>query len=45
MSDLNMFNVKMSDFASILLYGFILVIKLRKFDFENYLKVILKVIF
>ena len=33
-SDLNMCYGKMSDFVSIPLFGFALVIKLRNFDFE-----------
>ena len=36
MSDLNMFNEKMSDFASFALFGFTLVIKLTNFDFESH---------
>ena len=36
MSDGNMFLGKMSDFVSIPLFGFTLVIKLRYFDFESH---------
>ena len=35
-SDLNMSHGKMSDFVSIPLFGFTLVIKLRNFDFDGY---------
>ena len=35
-SDLDMSHEKMSDFVSFLLFGFVLVIKLRSFDFENH---------
>ena len=35
-SDLNMSRGKMSDFDSIPLFGFSLVIKLRNFDFESH---------
>ena len=35
-SDLNMSHGKMSDFASFLLFGFTLIIKLRNFDFESH---------
>ena len=35
MSDLNMFDRKMSDFVSFPLLGFNLVIKLRYFDFKS----------
>ena len=35
-SDLNMFNGKMSDFVSFSLFGFILVIKLRNFGIKGY---------
>ena len=34
-SDLNMSHGKSSDFVAFLLFGFILVIKLRSFDFES----------
>ena len=34
--DLNMSHGKMSDFVSVPLFGFNLVIKLRNFDFENH---------
>ena len=36
MSDLNMPHGKMSDFVSFSSFGFILVIKLRNFDFESH---------
>ena len=36
MSDLNMPYEKMSDFVSLPLFGFTLVIKLRNFDFESH---------
>ena len=35
-SDLNMFHGKMSDFGSIPLFGYTLVIKLRNVDFESH---------
>ena len=35
-SNLNMSHRKMSDLVSFLLFGFILVIKLRNFDFEGH---------
>ena len=35
-SDLNMSHGKMSDFVSLLLLGFTLIIKLRNFDFESH---------
>ena len=35
-SDLNMSNGKMSDFVSFPFFGFTLVVKLRKFDFESH---------
>ena len=35
-SDLNMYHEKMSDFVSLSLFGFTLVIKLRNFDFESH---------
>ena len=35
-SNLNMSRRKMSDLVSFLLFGFILVIKLRNFDFEGH---------
>ena len=35
-SDLNMSHVKMSDFVSLLLFGYTLAIKLRNFDFESH---------
>ena len=35
-SDVNIFHSKMSDFVSIPLFGFTLVIKLRNFDFESH---------
>ena len=34
--DLNMYHGKMSDFVAFPLFGFILVIKLRNFDFESH---------
>ena len=36
MSDLNISHEKMSDFVSFPLFGFVLVIKLRNFDFESH---------
>ena len=36
MSDVNIFDSKLSDFVSIPLFGFTLVIKLRNFDFESH---------
>ena len=35
-SDLNMFHGKMSDFASLALFGFTLVIKLTNFDLKSH---------
>ena len=35
-SDLNMSHGKMSDFVSCPLFGFTLVMKLRKFDFKSH---------
>ena len=35
-SELNMYHEKLSDFVSFLLYGFILVIKRRNFEFESH---------
>ena len=36
LSDLNMYHGKMSDFVSIPLFRFTLVIKLRNFDFKGH---------
>ena len=41
MSDLNMSYGKMSDFVSLPLFGFTLVIKLRNVDFENHLNTLI----
>ena len=38
--NLNMSHGKMSDFVSFLLFGFTLVIKLRKFDLESYIEIL-----
>ena len=35
MSDLNMFNAKVSDLVSFPFFGFTLFVKLRNFDFEK----------
>ena len=36
MSDLNMYDGKIADFVSFSLFGLILVIKLKNFDFQSY---------